>query len=325
MYIPDSYLAAVVMMFITMICWGSWANTQKLAKGWRFELYYWDYAIGVLVMSAVFGFTLGSFGSSGTPFFEDIGQSDLSHITSAFLGGVIFNIANILLVAAIAIAGMAVAFPIGIGIALVEGTLINYIFSPQGNALLLFLGVTLVLAAIILDALAYRRIPSGAGGGTNKGFIVSVIAGILMGLFYFLVARSMEGPQSLGSYSAVFFFSVGLFICNIPVNYIFMKKPISGTPVSMSEYFKGGSKVHLIGILGGLIWCVGMAFNIVASTKAGPAIAYAFGQGATMIAAIWGVFVWKEFKEAQSVTGLLVFMFLCYALGLVFIGAANLI
>lgn len=323
MYIPESYSAAVLLMVITMLCWGSWANTQKLAQGWRFELFYWDYSIGVLIMSFIYGITFGSMGTTDASFFNDMALGDVNHFLSAFLSGVIFNISNIALVAGIAISGIAIAFPIAVGIALVEGTILSYIVSPKGYAPFLFTGVLLVGVAIVLDALAYRKIPSQTAGATKKGIIISLISGILMGFFYPLVAHSMEGEHSIGPYSAIFFFCVGLFVCNIPVNYLLMRKPITGTPVSMSEYFKGGFRIHLIGILGGFIWCIGTSFNIIASTKAGPAIAYAFGQGATMIAAIWGVFVWREFKEAPAANKLLTFMFICYLLGLLFIGIAQ--
>ena len=145
MFILENYSTAVFFCFITMLCWGSWANTQKLAaKSWRFELFYWDYVIGILILTLIFAFTLGSNGSVGRSFLEDVSQAGNDNLFSAILGGVIFNAANILLVAAIAIAGMSVAFPVGIGIALVLGVVVNYIDAPQGNATMLFAGVALI-------------------------------------------------------------------------------------------------------------------------------------------------------------------------------------
>src|SRR5450830_1331969 len=136
MFIPQSYTLAIILCIITMICWGSWGNTQKLTgKSWRFELFYWDYVIGILLFSILLGFTLGSNGESGRGFIEDIRQAD---------GKNILNASNILLVAAMAIAGMAVAFPVGVGIALALGVIINYVFAPQGNATWLFGGVSLI-------------------------------------------------------------------------------------------------------------------------------------------------------------------------------------
>ena len=175
MYIVSSYLLAVILCVVTMLCWGSWANTQKLAqKTWRFELFYWDYVIGILLMSLIFSFTLGSTGDLGRGFVEDLNQAEMSYIGSAFLGGIIFNVANILVVAAISIAGMSVAFPIGIGIALVLGVIVNYIASPQGNALWLFFGVSLITIAIVIDALAYRKKASQAQNVPTKGIVLSV-------------------------------------------------------------------------------------------------------------------------------------------------------
>jgi len=327
MFILHSYLPAVIFCFITMLCWGSWANTQKLAgKEWRFELFYWDYAIGVVLLSVIFAFTFGSIGSEGRSFIQDIGQADFSNILSALIGGAVFNAANILLVAAIAIAGMSVAFPVGVGLALVLGVIINYIATPLGDPVILFLGVALVVVAIVIDAAAYKRLPSQNKGLTTKGLVLSVLSGILMGFFYRFVARSMSIDfvnleiGKLSPYTAVFFFSIGLLVSNFLFNTLIMKKPFVGEPVALSAYFKGGLRIHSIGVLGGIIWCIGMSFNIIASGQAGFAISYGLGQGATMIAALWGVFIWKEFKEAPKGTNLLIalmFVFFIVGLGLI--------
>jgi glucose uptake protein len=327
MFVLQSYSWAVVFCVITMFCWGSWANTQKLArKDWRFELFYWDYTIGVLLLSLILGLTLGSNGMAGRPFLADLAQVSHSSVHSALLGGAIFNLANILLVAAIDIAGMSVAFPVGIGIALVLGVLVNYVADPVGNAALLFGGVLLVVLAIILDAVAYRKIPGGAAGVSTKGLVLSVACGVLMGFFYRFVAASMYSdfarPQvgKLGPYAAVFIFAVGIFLSNFIINTFLMKKPFLGTPVAFADYFKGSLNTHLTGILGGIIWGVGMSFNIIASGRAGFAISYGLGQGATMVAALWGVFIWKEFRAAPAGTSkLIAAMFGCFLIGLALI------
>ena len=280
MFIIDNYILAVFFLVITMLCWGSWANTQKLAsKKWGFPLFYWDYTLGVVLLSLLFGLTLGSYGDSGQAFLPNLGDASLNAIFYAFLGGVIFNIANLLLVAAIDIAGMAIAFPIGIGIALVLGVVVNYMAAPVGDPILLFTGVALVALAIIVDALAYKRISKGAA--RTKGIVISLAAGILMGFFYRFVASSMSLDFSnptkglLTPYTAVFIFSIGIFISNFIFNTFFMYKPISGEKVSYSDYFKLGTpKLHFIGILGGVIWCLGFILNMIAAGEAGFAISY---------------------------------------------------
>jgi len=333
MFVLQTYPVAVVFCLITMLCWGSWANTQKLAgRRWRFELFYWDYVLGVLLMALIFAFTLGSTGDQGRGFLEDVGQADPANMGSALLGGVIFNAANILLVAAIAIAGMSVAFPVGIGLALVLGVLVNYVFDPVGNPIVLFLGVALITAAIVLDAMAYRRLPGQSQGGGAKGLILAVLCGILMGFFYRFVAASMSdiemqngvlAPMEAGKlspYSAMVFFSLGMLVSNLLFNTAIMVKPFAGEPVPVSDYFKGTGRDHLWGVVGGMIWAVGMTFSIIAAGQAGFPISYGLGQGATMVAAVWGVFIWKEFREAPSGTNrLLSLMFAGYILGLVLI------
>jgi glucose uptake protein len=332
MVIVQSYPVAVALCFVTMLCWGSWANTQKLAeKDWRFQLFYWDYAIGVVLISVLLALTMGSTGTEGRRFAADLAQAATPAVVSALIGGVVFNIANILLVAAIDIAGMSVAFPIGIGLALVIGVLTNFIADPVGNAALLFLGVAGVTLAIVVDALAYRRLPSVGMKTTGKGIAVSIIAGLLMGFFYRFVAASMVSdfakpePGKLTPYTAVVLFSIGLFLSNFVWNSLFMVKPLVGDPVPFADYFRQGTpRLHAIGVLGGAIWGIGMSFSIIASGQAGVAISYGLGQGATMIAALWGVFVWKEFRQASPGTGkLLGLMFFGYVAGLALIIAAR--
>ncbi len=323
MFIIENYSTAVLFCFVTMLCWGSWANTQKLAsEGWRFELFYWDYVIGILITSLLFAFTLGSMGEGGRSFLADYQQAEASNIRSALIGGAVFNVANILLVAAISIAGMSVAFPVGIGLALVVGVIVNYLDNPLGNSTLLFLGVALVVAAILLNARAYRKMSIGSTVST-KGLALSVIAGLLMGLFYKYVANSMFPdftnplPGKLSPYTAVVIFAAGIFLSNFVINTALMYRPFVGSPVSFKDYFKGTSRSHLMGIFGGAIWCIGMSFSILASDKAGAAISYGLGQGATIVAAIWGIFIWKEFKDAPKGTStLLNIMLLCYLVGL---------
>ena len=328
MTIVESYPLALALCLITMLCWGSWANTQKLAsKEWRFQLFYWDYAIGVFVLAIVLAFTLGSTGAGGRGFVPDLQQAEAKWLQSALIGGVIFNLSNILLVAAIDIAGMAVAFPVGVGLALALGVVTTYIAKPEGNVPMLALGVAGIVIAIILDALAYRKLATTSNRAPTKGIVIAVAAGLLMGWFYSFVAQSMGRLDpvtqtleagKLSPYTAIVVFSFGLLVSNFLWNSIKMVRPLAGEPVPFGDYFsKGNLRLHLIGILGGVIWNIGMSLSIIASTKAGAALSYGLGQGATMIGALWGVFVWKEFKDAPPGTNkLLAAMFVFYLLGL---------
>jgi glucose uptake protein len=325
MFIVNSYALAILFCFITMLCWGSWANTQKLAsKTWRFELFYWDYVIGILLFSIISAFTLGNIGDEGRSFMDDLTQADSTNISSALLGGVIFNAANILFSAAIAIAGMSVAFPVGIGLALVLGVVLNYFVAQKGDPVLLFGGVALIVIAIVLNAIAYRKASASDKKVSTKGIALSLIAGLLMSFFYRFIAASMDlenfespSPGKMTPYTAVFIFSIGIFLSNFIFNTILIKKPIAGAPTSYSEYFKGNFNTHMTGVLGGLIWGLGNSFNLIAAGKAGPAISYGLGQGATLVAALWGVFIWKEFKNAPSGTNYYITaMFLFFVAGL---------
>lgn len=328
MFIVQSYTLAIVFCVVTMLCWGSWGNTQKLAsRTWRYEFFYWDYVIGVLLFSILSAFTLGSFGSEGRSFLPDLMQADWNNIGSAFLGGIIFNASNILLSAAIAICGMSVAFPVGVGLALVLGVLINYFGAAKGEPSYIFAGVALITVAIILNGLAYKKALVGSKKVSGKGIFISVAAGVIMAFFYRFVAASMDldnfaspAAGKLTPYTAVFIFALGVFASNFLFNTIAMKKPVEGAPVSISGYFKGNIRTHLVGVLGGVIWCVGQSFSMIASEKAGVAISYGLGQGATLVSALWGILVWHEFRGAPKSSDYLnLGMFIFFVIGLGFL------
>jgi glucose uptake protein len=327
MVLVQNYALAVILCAVAMICWGSWQNTQNLiGKTWRFEHYYWDFSIGILFFSLIMAFTFGSFGDEGRSFLPDLQQADPKNLLSAVLGGIIWNMGTLLLVAAISIAGMSVAFPIGGGIGWTLGILINYIGKPEGNASFLFGGTGFIILAILLSMQSYRKLASHQQKPTLKGILLSIFAGLCIAFFYRFVASSLAvdfTPAEAGkisSYTAVVFFSIGALICTIIFNPVFMARPIQGEPVRMSEWFKAGSGTHLLGMLGGAIWCLGNSVSFMSVGAASPAISYGLSNSAPVIAALWGIFVWKEFKDAPKGTNLiLALMFGCYLIGLVLI------
>lgn len=337
MIIIESYPIAIAGFILTMICWGSWANTQKIAaKTWRFELFYWDLAIGLLLFAIFSALTAGSLGNSGRTFGEDLAQADMQSIMMAIVGGVIWNLGNLLLVAAIAIAGLAVAFPIGGGIAWVLGIVINYMIQTskgntyEGNTVLLWLGVVVIIFAIVLSGSAYKKLSSQQKKPSLKGIILSGLAGLVIAFFYGFVVKSLDsqfvagGTGVLTPYTGVFFFAVGAFVSTFFFNPFFMKYPVEGAPVKMKEYFQGNLTSHLSGVLGGFIWMLGMVISFMAVGAAGPAISYALSNAAPVVAILWGIFVWKEFKSAPKNTNLiLTIMFICYLIGLVLITSSN--
>ena len=331
MFLPQTYHAALFLMLLSMICWGSWANTLKLCPRFRFQLFYWDYALGLAIGALLWGLTAGSLGHAGPSFLNDILHTSFGPILFAASGGAVFNVANLLLVAAIDVAGLAVAFPVGIGLALVVGAVSSYLVNPAGNPLLLFGGVALVAVAIVFDAAAYRKRESTAKAATTRGIVLSLIAGLLMGSFYPLVAHAMTavpGSTAPGPYAIAFFFAIGVLLSTVPANLLLMAKPLDGKPpVDGGDYGRAPFSWHLAGVLGGAVWCTGAVANFVASGAhlVGPAVSYSIGQGATMISACWGVFVWREFAGApRSARWLLLLMFLFFALGLCAVALAPL-
>jgi glucose uptake protein len=342
MTLPHTYGMALMLTILTMLCWGSWANVLKIAKGWRFELLYYDYSIGVALGALLAGLTFGTWGSDGFRFVDDLANAGNVNILCGFAGGVVFNLSNILVVGAIAVAGMGVAFPIGVGLALVVGSIWNYIVNPQGNPWLLFLGVALIVAAIVVDAIAYRAhaVSRSAAGdkadaaakraATWKGIRLSVVGGILMGMFYPLVEIGKTGEKGLGPYAVGFVFGLGVLVSVFVYNLYFMRFPIEGPRLRFGDYFRGNWWVHFLGIVGGMMWMTGSLANFVAASapkelQVGPAISYAIGQGSTMVGALWGVLVWKEFAGGGArVNRLLALMFALFLAGLGLVSIAPL-
>jgi glucose uptake protein len=321
MFVVSTYSLAVIFCVITMLGWGSWTNTQKMAaKSWRFELFYWDYIIGLLLLGLLVAFTLGSMGTQGRSFIEDIKQASAGNIMNAMLGGALFNLANILLVAAIAMIGMALAVPLGVGLAMILGVIINYMSDPSKtpHPEILFVGLGLIAFAMLFDSLSYQQISKDSGKKANvKGLIITIAAGLVMSFFYYFVSKGMSAftftdgadgakilnplePGKLTPYTAIFTFFAGAFLSNFIWNTYLMYKPVEGEPVTYGQYFKGSFKQHLAGVLGSLIWGIAFTTNLIAAPVAGSAISYGLGQGATLIVVIWGVFVWKEFKGAPK-------------------------
>jgi len=324
MFTPHSLGIALMMMITSAVCWGSWANTYKGVKNYRFELFYWDYAVGIFLISLILALTMGSTGNDANSFLNNVHSADTANIVWTMVGGGIFNLANLLLVAGIDMAGLAIAFPVSIGIALVVGVVSSFILQPKGNVGLLAAGVVCAVVAVILDGKAYGSLGAGSRAISKKSIVVCVVSGVLMGLWAPFVAHAMTQGRTLGPYSIAVFLTLGALLSCFIWNVYFMKKPLVGDPVSFSGFFRGPASGHILGLLGGVIWGTGMVFNLVAANFTGVAISYAIGQSAPMVAALWGVLAWKEFKGAGGrAWTYLTFMFVFYALAILVVAKAN--
>lgn len=324
MFTPPSLTIALLMMITSAICWGSWANTFKGVKNYRFELFYWDYAIGIFLVSLFLAFTMGSSGHDANSFVNNVQAADASNIASTLVGGAIFNLANLLLVAAIDMAGLAVAFPVSIGIALVVGVVLSYTLQPKGNALFLGIGVVCAFLAVVLDGKAYGSLASAGRSVSKKSIVTCVVSGVLMGLWNPFAAYGATRGNALTPYSSAVFLTLGALLSCFVWNIYFMKKPLVGEPVSFAGFFSGSPRGHLLGLAGGVIWGIGTVFNLVAGKSTSFAISYAIGQSAPMVAALWGVLAWKEFAGSGSRAKVyLALMFVFYALAILLVAHAN--
>src|SRR6266849_5804365 len=324
MFVPHSFALALLMMITSAVCWGSWANTYKGVKSYRFELFYWDYAVGIFLISVILAFTMGSTGDDPASFLNNVRAADTSNFLSTLAGGAIFNLANLLLVAGIDMAGLAIAFPVSIGIALVVGVVSSYILQPQGHAGMLAAGVLCAVIAVVLDGKAYGHLSNVNRSVSKKSIVTCIVSGVLMGLWAPFVTRAMTRGNTLGPYSVGVFLTLGALLSCFLWNIYFMKKPLVGEPVHFGDFFRGPAAGHLLGLVGGCIWGLGTVFNLVAARFSGVAISYAIGQSAPMVAALWRVLVWKEFRGAnRQAKTYLTLMFLFYLLAILLVSRAN--
>lgn len=343
MILPQTYLVALTVTILGMMCWGLWANTFKLAQ-WRFELYYFDFAIGMMLASLLLAFTAGSMGFDGFTFMDDLLHAGKRQWFYGFMGGVIFNFANMLLMGAISISGMGLAFPITMGLALTVGVITSFFARPTGSPYLIFGGCAIVLASILVGVIINKfmsdirheeeakagkakstRRPSGV-----KGAVVAIIAGVLMGFYYPLLGKATEGDLGLGPYSLCVLFATGVFLSTFIFNLFFMNLPLQGEPVEFSDYFGGRVAAHLMGLLGGALWLLGAAATFAAanstSFQIGPPANVALIQGSAIVAAVCGIFVWHEYRQGDvRVQASLGLMLILYALGLGLISSAPLL
>ncbi len=337
MILVNNYILALLCCVYCCICWGSWANTQKMVatKRWSFELFYWDLTIGLFLTALLGAVTLGSLGE-GRTFFQDMAVMDWQSIKYALFGGIVWNFGNIFLTAAIAVAGMSIGFPIGGGLAWIGGIVFNYLlitFSGQvypGNPLLLWAGVVIIIAAIVVCGKIYGNMSAGTSSTPLKGIMLAIVAGLAIMFFYGLVVKSIDaryvagGTGTLTPYTGVFFFAVGILVSTPVFNTVAMKYPVQGSRVTMKDYMAGDMRTHLIGVLGGFIWMSGMVVSFMGAGAANPAISYALSNAAPVVAMVWGVFVWKEFRDAPKGTDkLITAMFVLFIAGLVCITLSN--
>jgi glucose uptake protein len=324
MFVPHALSVALLMTITSAVCWGSWANMFKGVKNYRFELFYWDYAVGIFLISLVLAFTMGSTANNASSFLNNVHAADGANFYYALVGGAIFNLANLLLVAGIDMAGLAIAFPISIGIALVVGVVLSYVLQPKGNAAMLAAGVVCAVIAVLLDGKAYGSLKKVASSVSRKSIVVCIISGILMGLWAPFVTHAMTKGNALGPYSTAVFFTLGALLSCFIWNVYLMKRPLVGEPVNFGGFFRGPSSAHVLGVLSGVIWGAGTVFNLAAASFTGVAISYAIGQSSPMVAALWGVLAWREFQGAnRQAKTFLALMFLFYVLAILLVAKAN--
>lgn len=332
MILPSSHEMVLLLGIISMICWGSWASTFKLTgPKWRFELYYFDFAFGIALTAVIVAITLGSMGDE-LSFADNLLIARKRYLAFALLAGAVFNLGNMLLMASVSIAGMSVAFPLSLGTALIIGTIEGYVHRKAGSAAFLFAGVALIIVAVVLAAMAYGRVAgigkSGKKSGAMKGIIVGIVGGILLGGFYPIIslAKAPGTDFGLGPYAILFLFGIGVFFSTIIYNLYFINLPVHGEATEFGAYLKSSLGTHLLGMIGGLIWCVGAAANFIASAapvgaQVGHLSSFVLAQGAAVVAALWGVLVWKELKDSGAfpLVGLMIASFIA---GLALMGFA---
>ncbi len=333
MTLPNTYLSVLLVAILGLACLGSWINTLKLARKWRFELFYFDFAIGAFVLAAVAAVTLGTLGADGFLLQDDLMRAGRRNLAYGAAAGMVFNLGNMLMVGAATVIGVSLAFPVTLGLALLTVSTLSYVSRPEGNQVILITGLTLVALAIVFALLAHRALSLSlelekmkAGQHRTlrpsvrwKGIIVSLVAGIPLGVYYPLVNAASAGETGVGPYSLALVFSLGILFSTVVYNLYLMNLPLQGGAVEILEYFRGRGRNHLLGWLGGLMWGGGILAGFVAAAAPQEALppsgtVFALLHSAPLVAALWGVLAWKEFKpgdpRARAYAVLMLFLLL---------------
>lgn len=350
MILAQNPIQALIIMLIGMLCWGLWASLHKLAGKWRYELFYFDVAVGLLVTAAVASLTLGTLGFDGFSLEDDLAHAGHRQWLIAFAAGAIFNLANMIMMGAVVVAGLSVAVPLGLGVSLMIGIGIRLITNPPGSPLLMFVGAACLLIAVVIIGVAYTfhvssrvdqlvkegkvqttgstpgygkaMIVSTHAPSAAKGLLLAIVAGALMWIMFPLINKARVGDFGLGPYGLTVMFSLGVVATTFMFNLFFINLPVDGEPIELLSYFQGGIGVHLLGFGSGIMLCAGiLAYFVVQGgapeTQLKPLTSYAIQQGAVLVAAIVGIFGWKDFRDAEPRVRAMVWSFLLlFALGL---------
>jgi glucose uptake protein len=335
--LPLTYTQAMVCLAVSMLLWGSWANLQRMARKWRYELFYWDFSIGFFVAALVAAFTLGSLNSQELTFQDNLAIASYHKIGFGLAAGLAINLANLLFVAALSVAPISVVFPIGLGVGLiieVGWTL----FPPQGSLLLPLGGAVVVLGAVIVNAFTYGtylqeqrspdkpltpdpRIPASKPPPAAKGVALSLLSGIFIGMASPLLSLARTGEDGLAAYAAALMIGISTLVSTVAFSPFFMVFAVHGAPVRVAAYFKGAPAQHLFGLLAGGLWCGGLIASFasggtLAAVQAGPVATRGFASGAVVLAAACGWLFWKEFNSSSyRVRFLLTAMLILWTIG----------
>jgi glucose uptake protein len=329
-------------MILSLLCLGSWASFFKMAGKWRFELFYLDFAIGLIVAAVIYAFTVGNLGYDGFNFLDDLQHAGKRQWLFGFLAGVIFNLANMLLMAAVSVAGMSVAFPMSIAIAVLVGTGMSAVLGSTGNGLLVALGCLLLLMSVLINAVSFKimnharhealartgKAKSTRRPSSVKGIVLALVSGVLMGSFNPLLDKAHDGEVGMGPYAITAMFAFGVFFTTPVFSIFFMNLPVEGDPIDFSSYFASRGKQHLLGIIGGIVWLTGIlagmvAFSVPDQIQGSVVLRFMLGQSWPILATLWGVLAFRELKgsdiRVKIMTMLMAVLFLC-GLGMIALG-----
>lgn len=321
---------------LSFLCLGLWPNTfKRTGPQWRFELFYFDFAIGAILLAVLAAFTFGTFGSE-MAFDDRMLVAGRSAQVWAIAAGFLFNLGNMLFVAAMSLIGVSAAFPLSAGLALIIASLLNF---RAENVVFLISGIVLLLIGLVLDGTACRLRDLGIGGGakgaqkpvakappkaktrrTTKGILIALLSGIPLGLFYPLFTKGAAGDFGLGPYAGLLLFCVGIIIATVIFNFYFMNIAIEGGAIAFNAYFRGRASQHFLGFMGGALWAAGALAAAVASS-APPGVGLSASLrlivplASVILALLSGLWIWKEFpaktNNASIYIGMAVVVFAC--------------
>jgi glucose uptake protein len=323
MLLPTTASAVLVALVISLLGWGLWIYFYKATKRIRFEYFAYDFTWGVVLAAVVAAFTLGSWDNKELTFQDTYLLAGLRKMAWAAVSGIVFNLANMLLLAATSVSRISVAFPIAFAVAWAGGSIQEYFLRSGVNPLLTFGGSAVLIVAAVLGFIGYKwfltdeahkaikaltadpraNVKAAPADTSARALVLAILAGLFFIGFFSAIREAISGENGVPSYGATLILAGGVFGSSIVFVPFFLNFPVRGKPLAVRQYLQLERRQHIAGIIGGIVWTAGLlaglvTFGLPASIMPAPTVSYLLSHAGPVLSALVGLVIFRELPEA---------------------------